>query len=87
MLTFFGDIPTPIDFSKYTLLFALGHLPNQLDEINIDFFKNYCINQYILNITVYQIGYQVPDTWHISILVPKIINNTDIISNIQITYK
>ena len=88
MLTFFGNIPTPIDFSKYTLLFALGNLPTQLDEIVIDFFKNYCTNQYLLNATVYESGYQGGRCyWDISILVPKITSNTDITLNIYVTYK
>jgi len=83
MLTFTGDTNLSVDFSKHTLLAMCGNSPNIVSKIDVGFLKNYCTNQYFLDVGVVQSVYLAADKWYISILVPKITNSTDIILNYQ----
>ena len=76
-----GMIPSPIDFTNYTLLCMRDVSPNYIARIDTVLLKNNCTNQYALNIIVYQATTHTVQAWHVAILIPKIPANTDIILN------
>ena len=75
----FDSISTSIDFTKYTLLCARGWMACTPIIIDTVLSKNYCTNQYTLNVKI--VSYQTMNgPWFLSILVPKI-NKTIIITD------
>jgi len=74
-----GNVPDSIDFSKHTLLYLNASCLYQIRDVNVFLLKNYCTNQYNLNVIIYETGQMMPDTWRIAIIAPKIHNNKEII--------
>ena len=82
LLTITANIPSPIDWNNNTLLYAGGPYPCVVSNIDTVLLKNYCVNQYTLDISI--TGYLLlPTGWSISILTPKIPNNTNITFNLK----
>ena len=77
MENYITDCSCPIiDFSKHTLLLVNGLSPNNIEKIkNIVFSKN-SANEYNLNIIIHLGVSRVITSWNVSILVPKMTNNS-----------
>jgi hypothetical protein len=71
LLAITASIPFPIDFNNNTLLYMRGVYPNIIHKVDTVLLKNYCTNQYILNIKVYDRCLTQPQSWYVSIITPK----------------
>ena len=82
LIAIVGNISIPIDFINHTLVCLRGVYGYRITKMDTTLLKNYCADQYILNIEIE--GYAaMPQAWHISILTPKIYNTTDITLNVK----
>ena len=81
----FSDTLPSIDFSNHTILCAWGvGIGAQVVSKKIVFLKNYCINQYVLDVTIYCSPNTVPPPyWFCSVITPKIHNNAEITFNLK----
>jgi len=81
LLTLWGNIPDSIDFSIHTLLYTCNMSPYQPPEI-IDsvLLRDYCTDQYTLNLSIDEGPSAMPMSWYFSILVPKITKTNSIIT-------
>ena len=86
LLTITANIPSPIDWNNNTLLYAGGPHLTTVHKIDTVLLGNYCTHQYTLNVALHDYGVPSFKSWHISILTPKIHNNTDITLNIQYVF-
>jgi hypothetical protein len=81
-----GSCPE-IDFAKNTLLLANGGTTNGVNKITPSFFQN-STYKYQLNVTILLDFTMVAQGWHISIIVPKLPNQAEIILDVkQIDYE
>ena len=77
-----GDDYSKIDFSEHSLLLARGWATSGIRYLNINFFKE-AANEYTLNVSIHTNMTGVAPTWLISIITPKIDNETSITLNVQ----
>jgi len=74
----------PIDFLKYSLLLVRGISTQGIYYIDIDFSKD-TVNEYTLNVIIHTYWSFIVEDWLISIITPKIGNETTIALNVQQT--
>jgi hypothetical protein len=79
-----GSYPA-IDFSKYTLLLASGGTGNGISKIDKTI-TQIAANKYTLKVIVHLNFAMVVQTWTISILIPKVSNNTTVVLDRENTF-